>query len=60
MVAKGVAGRVVWVGSLGLCKVVYIGWRDNKVLLFSTGNYIQYPVINYIAKKYEKDCVKHD
>ena len=60
MVAKGEAGWEGWVGSLGLCKVVYIGWRDNKVLLFSTGNYIQYPVINYIAKKYEKDCVEHD
>jgi len=60
VVAKGEVGREGCVGSLGLCKVVYISWRDNKVLLFSTGNYIQYPVINYIGKKYEKDCVEHD
>ena len=29
----------------------------NKVLLYSTGNYIQYPVINNNWNKYEKDYV---
>ena len=28
----------------------------NKVLLYSTGNYIQYPVINHNGKEYEKEC----
>ena len=27
---------------------------NNKVLLYSTGNYIQYPVINHNGKEYEK------
>ena len=36
------------------CKPVYIGWINNKVLLYSTGNYIQYPVINQNGKEYEK------
>ena len=27
---------------------------DNKVLLYSTGNYIQYPMINQNGKEYEK------
>ena len=28
---------------------------NNKVLLYSTGNYIQYPVINHSRKEYEKE-----
>ena len=30
---------------------------NNKVLLYSTGNYIQYPVINHNGKEYEKEYV---
>ena len=30
---------------------------DNKVRLYSTGNYIQYPVINHNGKECEKICV---
>ena len=29
---------------------------NDKVLLYSTGNYIHYPVICYIGKEYEKEC----
>ena len=29
-------------------KLVHIGYISNKVLLYSTGNYIQYPVIDHI------------
>ena len=29
----------------------------NKILQYSTGNYIQYPVINHNGKEYEKECV---
>ena len=36
-------------------KLIYIGWINNKVLLYSTGNYIQYPVINDNGKEYEKE-----
>ena len=35
---------------------IYIEWI-NKVLLCSTGNYIQYPVINHNGKEYEKECI---
>ena len=31
-----------------------IAWINNKVLLCSTGNYIQYPVIDHNGKEYEK------
>jgi len=40
--------------GISRCKVVYIGWINNEVLLYSTWNYIQYPVINYNGKEYEK------
>ena len=29
-------------------------WINNKVLLYSTGNYIQYPMINHNGNGYEK------
>ena len=32
-------------------------YRNNKVLVYSTGNYIQYPVINYNGKEYDKECI---
>ena len=35
------------------CKLVYIGWVNNKVILYSTRNCIQCPVINQKEKEYE-------
>ena len=32
------------------CKLLYIGWINSKVLLYSTGKYIQYPAINHNGK----------
>ena len=32
-------------------------WISNKVLLHSTGNFFQYPVINHNGKEYDKECV---
>ena len=29
---------------------------NNNVLLYSTGNYIQYPVVNHNGKEYKKEC----
>ena len=34
-----------WVFGISRHKPVYIGWINNEPLLFSTWNYIQYPVI---------------
>ena len=36
-----------WEFGISGCKQLYIEWINNKVLLYSTGNYIQYPVINH-------------
>ena len=35
-------------------KLLYVEWINNKVLPYSTGNYIQYPVINHNGKEYLK------
>jgi len=39
------------------CKLLYIEWINHKVPVYSTGNCIQYTVLNYNEKKYEKECV---
>ena len=36
----------------------YIEWINNKVLLYSTGNNIQYPVINHNGKEYGKEDIR--
>ena len=38
----------------GRCKLLYIGWINNKVLLYSTGNCTQYPIRNHNGKGYKK------
>ena len=54
MVAKGRgAGEgMEWEAGVSRCKLVYIEWINNKVLLYSTVNYMQYPVINHDGKEY--------
>ena len=54
VVAKGDGGGRGLLGSLGVsrCKLLYTGWINNKVLLYSTGNYIQYPGISHSGKEY--------
>ena len=39
-----------WELGLNRYKLLYIGWVNKKVLLYSTGSYIQYPVINHNGK----------
>ena len=43
-----------WELAISRCKPSYIGWINNKILLYSTGDYNQYPVINHNGKEYEK------
>ena len=46
------------IGSLGLADAnLNMEWVNIKVLLYSIGNYIQYPVINSNGEEYEKECV---
>ena len=60
MVAKGEGyrGGEDWESGISRGKLLYIEWINNKVLLYSTGNYSQYPVTNHNAKEYEKEYIR--
>ena len=59
MVAKGEegGGGMDWEFGISTCKLLYMQCVNNKVLLHSTRNYIQYPVINHNGKEYEKEYI---
>ena len=44
-----------WEFGINRYKRLYIDLTNNKVLKYSTGNYIQYLVINHNGKEYEKE-----
>ena len=46
-----------WEFGINRRKLVYTEWINNKILLYSTGNYLQYPVTNHNGKEYDKECV---
>ena len=50
-------GGMDWEFGISRCKVLYIEWINNKVLLYSRGNYIHYPVMNHNGKEYEKEYI---
>ena len=43
-----------WEFRISGCKLVCIEWISNKLLLCSTGNYIQCPGVNHNGKEYER------
>ena len=49
---EGAGGEMEWEFGVSRCKLLYIEWINNKVLLYSTGSYIQYPMINHNGKEY--------
>ena len=49
---KRSGGGMEWDFGVRRCKPEYIGWMSNKVLPYSTWNYIQYPKINHSGKEY--------
>ena len=51
--AGGKDGLRVWVGRYKQLHMEGL----NKVLLYSTGNYIQYPEIKHDGKEYLKECI---
>ena len=44
-----------WNLGVSRCKLLYTGWINNEILLYNTGNYIQYTVINHKGKAYKKN-----
>ena len=64
MVAKGEGGGIRKHREFGInrCRCLdrinrCLDWINNKVLLCSTGNYIQYVLTDHNGKEYEKECV---
>ena len=59
VVAKGeeVGGGIEWEVGASRCKLLYIEWINNKVLLYTTENYIQYPMVNHNGKDIKKECI---
>ena len=55
LVAASEEGK--WLAGISRCKLLYIGWINNKVLLYSIGDSIQCTVINHRGKEYEKECI---
>ena len=47
----GCGGGMEWEAGVSRCTPLYAEWIHNKVLLYSTGNYSQYPVINHNGKE---------
>ena len=59
MVAKeqGEGGGMEWEVGVSRYKLLYIEQIDNEALLYSTGSYIQYSMINHNEKEYEKEGI---
>ena len=54
---EGVGGGVKWEVWVSRYKLLYIEWINNKVLLYGTENYIQYPMINHNGRILKKECI---
>ena len=53
LVAKGrvTEGGIDWECEVSMCKLLHTEWINKKILMYSTGNYIQYTEINHNGKK---------
>ena len=49
---RGVDGEF----GAGRCKLLHFEWISNEVLLYSTGNYIQFSETDHDGKEYRKEC----
>lgn len=52
--------RMDWESGISRCKLSYIEWINNEVLLYSPGNYIQYPAINCNGKIMKMNIYKYN
>jgi len=53
---RGIGGGMEWEFGISRWNLLYIGWI-NKILLYSTGKYIEYLGINHNGEEYEKECM---
>ena len=54
MIACGHGKGIDWELRLSRCKLLHIGWINNKVPLYHTGNHIQYLIIANNVKESQK------
>ena len=54
---RGCGARKHWAFMMSRQKLLYTEWINNKVLLYSTGNYIQYLMTNHEETEYEKKYI---
>ena len=54
---EGVWGEKEWEFGISGCKLLYREQINDKALLYSTGNNIQYPVTNPNGREYEKEYI---
>ena len=56
---QGQGEKMDWEVGVSRCKLLYVEWINNMVLVYSTGNYIHYPIINHNRNEDEKEytCV---
>ena len=47
-----VGREMEWDVGITRYKFLYVEWINNKVLLYSTENYMQYPMINHNENEY--------
>ena len=45
--------------EVGRCKLLHLEWISNEVLLYSTGNYIQFIGMEHDGRQYEKKNVTY-
>ena len=50
---KWIERGMEWEFGVSRCKLLHIEWINNRVL-YNTGNYIQYPMINHNGKNIKK------
>ena len=50
-------GVIDWEFGVSGWKLLHIEWINNKVLLYGSGKYIQYPMINCNGKENEKEYI---
>ena len=54
---KGRGRGMDWEFGVGRCKVLHLERINNKLLMYSRGNYIQYTVIDQMEKNILKVCI---
>ena len=53
----GGEGGVDWEFGISRCNLFCVERINYRLLLYSAGNYIQYPTIGHDGEEYEKECI---